>query len=139
MRVQVAHPSEHAAIADLPFREPLDEWSMSNVHPVLGLHRHVVKLVEFPEASYVVKELPDHLALREYRLLRQIADDGLPTAEGDVDGERRLVALGQRETPDQPEALLVVVHARPGPGRHQARRRRQDPRCRVRLARAARP
>src|SRR5690606_26125852 len=31
--------------------------------------------------SYVVKELPDHLVLREYRLLRGLADDGLPTAE----------------------------------------------------------
>ncbi len=81
MRVQVAHPSEHAAIADLPYRIPLDDWNMDNVHPVLGLHRHVVKLVEVEGVSYVVKELPDHLALREYRLLRQIADDGLPTAE----------------------------------------------------------
>jgi hypothetical protein len=81
MRVQVARPAEHASIADLPFREPLDEWAMGNVHSVLGLHRHVVRLVEFPEASYVVKELPDHLALREYRLLREIADDGLPTVE----------------------------------------------------------
>lgn len=81
MRVQVAHPSEHAAIANLPYRVPLDGWDMPNVHGVLGLHRHVVRRVEFGETSYVAKELPDDLALREYRLLRQIADDGLPTAE----------------------------------------------------------
>ncbi len=54
---------------------------MPNVHPVLGLHRHVVKLVELAGVSYVVKELPDELADREYRLLRAIADSGLPTAE----------------------------------------------------------
>ena len=54
---------------------------MPNVHPVLGLHRHVVKLVELEGVSYVVKELPDELADREYRLLRAIADSGLPTAE----------------------------------------------------------
>ena len=30
--------------------------------------------------SYVVKELPDRLALREYRLLRGLVDDRLPTA-----------------------------------------------------------
>ncbi len=54
---------------------------MPNVHQVLGLHRHVVKLVEFGEVSYVVKELPEHLALREYRLLREIAEMDLPTAE----------------------------------------------------------
>lgn len=81
MRVQVARPSEHAAIAELPFMEPLDTWNMSNVHDVIGLHRHVVKLVEYDDISYVVKELPEHLAKREYRLLREIADAGLPTAE----------------------------------------------------------
>lgn len=94
MRVQVAHPAEHAAIASLPFREPLGSWRSPNVHDVLGLHRHVVKLVEFGGTSYVVKELPDPLALREYRLLRAIDEFGLPTVEvvavvtdrGDADG-----------------------------------------------------
>lgn len=81
MRVQVARPAEHAAIASLPFRDPLDSWRSPNVHDVLGLHRHVVKLVEFGGTSYVVKELPDHLALREYRLLREIDEFGLPTVE----------------------------------------------------------
>jgi hypothetical protein len=81
MRVQVARPAEHAAIAQLPFDRPLETWAMPNVHRVIGLHRHVVKLVEFGGVSYVVKELPDDLAEREYRLLRAIADCGLPTAE----------------------------------------------------------
>ncbi len=81
MRVQVAHPAEHAAIAELPFRVPLSHWDMPNVHQVLGLHRHVVQLVEFGDVSYVVKELPDPLAQREYRLLREIDEAGLPTAE----------------------------------------------------------
>lgn len=48
---------------------------------MLGLHRHVVRLVELEGISYVVKELPDELARREYRLLRAIADSGLPTVE----------------------------------------------------------
>lgn len=81
MRVQVAHPSEHQNIVELPYRLRLADWKMPNVHHVLGLHRHVVKLVEFENVSYVVKELPDYLAEREYRLLRELADDGLPTAE----------------------------------------------------------
>ena len=80
MRLQVAHPEQHEQIVDLPFREPLDSWDMSNVHRVLGLHRHVVKLLEFGQVSYVVKEIPDHLAEREYRLLRWLADTDLPTA-----------------------------------------------------------
>jgi hypothetical protein len=81
MRVQVAHPAEHGAIAMLPFRTPLSDWKMDNVHKVLGLHRHVVQLVELEGTSYVVKELPDHLAEREYRLLREIDESGLPTVE----------------------------------------------------------
>ena len=68
MRVHVARPAEHAVIATLPFAAPLEAWELPNVHPVLGLHRHVVKLVELGGVSYVVKELPDHLADREYRL-----------------------------------------------------------------------
>ena len=51
------------------------------MHRVLGLHRHVVRLIEFPEVGYVIKELPDHLVEREYRLLRRLDEEGLPTAE----------------------------------------------------------
>jgi hypothetical protein len=81
MRVQLARPVDHAGIAELPLDARLDDWTMPNVHRVLGLHRHVVKLVEVNGVSYVVKELPDHLANREYRLLKEIAESGLPTAE----------------------------------------------------------
>lgn len=81
VRVQVAHPAEHAVIATLPFTRPLDSWQSPTVHEVLGLHRHIVKLVEFGDASYVVKELPDQLALREYRLLRELDELGLPTVD----------------------------------------------------------
>jgi tRNA A-37 threonylcarbamoyl transferase component Bud32 len=80
-RVQVARPAEHAGIAELPLDERLDDWTLPDVHRVIGLHRHVVKLVELAGVSYVVKELPDELADREYRVLRAIADSGLPTAE----------------------------------------------------------
>ena len=51
------------------------------MHGVLGLHRHVVRLIELGDVSYVIKELPNHLVEREYRLLHQLEDDGLPTAE----------------------------------------------------------
>ena len=81
MRVQVAHPGRHAVVAEFPFEQPLADWDMTNIHPVLGLHRHEVKLLEYRDLSYVVKELPDHLALREYRLLRELDEAGLPTVE----------------------------------------------------------
>ncbi|MEO1056331.1 MAG: DUF4032 domain-containing protein, partial [Actinomycetota bacterium] len=81
MRLQLANPSEHPAITTLPFGVRLDDWDLPTMHGVLGLHRHVVRAVELGERTYVVKELPDDLVRREYRLLRELADDGLPTAE----------------------------------------------------------
>ncbi len=84
MRLQLSDPADHPYVGTLPFAVDLDEWDLPHIHPVLGLHRHVVKLVELGadgnRTSYVVKELPDRLALREYRLLRSLAEDRLPTA-----------------------------------------------------------
>jgi hypothetical protein len=51
--------------------------------------------------TYVVKELPDDLALREYRLLRELADDGLPTVE--------VVAAAVDRAKDQ-DGLLITRH-----------------------------
>ena len=81
MRLQIATPSEHPHIASLPFSERLEEWDLPHMHGVLGLHRHVVRLIELDGTSYVIKELPDDLVAREYRLLRELDDAGLPTAE----------------------------------------------------------
>ena len=100
MRLQVAHPEQHEAIVDLPYIERLESWNMPNVHRVLGLHRHVVKLIEFGPVSYVVKEIPDHLAEREYRLLRWVDDVRLPTVEA-------VALVTEREVGD---GLLITRH-----------------------------
>jgi tRNA A-37 threonylcarbamoyl transferase component Bud32 len=81
MRLHIAKPGEHVELVDWPFLESLDSWTIPGLHEVAGLHRHVVRLVEAGEATYVVKELPDNLAQREWRLLRELGDAGLPTAE----------------------------------------------------------
>jgi tRNA A-37 threonylcarbamoyl transferase component Bud32 len=81
MRLQIASPSQHPELAALPFANRLDDWDLPNVSDVGGLHRHIVRLVEYETESFVVKELPDRLALREYRLFRELAEAGLPTAE----------------------------------------------------------
>jgi hypothetical protein len=105
MRLQLADPAEHPDIGLLPFATDLSDWSMPNVHEVTGLHRHVVRLVELGEGnrrrSYVVKELPDHLVLREYRLLRGLVEDDLPTVD--------VVAAVTERTGDR-EGLLVTRH-----------------------------
>jgi tRNA A-37 threonylcarbamoyl transferase component Bud32 len=97
VRLQLAKPAEHTAIVGWPLEQSLAEWSIDGMHSVMGLHRHVVRMVETVDVSYVVKELPDDLAEREWRLLRELVDAGLPTAEvvgvvtGRADGDDGLL------------------------------------------------
>jgi hypothetical protein len=95
VRLQIARPAQHPGIAAFPFARPLHEWDLPDMHRVLGIHRHVVRLVETSTFSYVIKELPDPLARREYRLFRELAEERVPTVEvvavvteraGDADG-----------------------------------------------------
>ena len=81
MRLQLAKPAEHTAVVGWPLDQPLDDWRVDGMARVPGLHRHVVRMVEGRDTSYVVKEIADPLALREWQLLRELADAGLPTAE----------------------------------------------------------
>jgi tRNA A-37 threonylcarbamoyl transferase component Bud32 len=81
MRLQISKPTEHVALVEWPLAQRLDDWTIPGLQDVTGLHRHVVRLVESGDMTYVVKELPDPLAEREWRLLRELSDAGLPTAE----------------------------------------------------------
>jgi tRNA A-37 threonylcarbamoyl transferase component Bud32 len=101
VRLQIANPAAHPSVPALLLLEPLDGWDLDGMHRVLGIHRHVVRLVEHGDVTYVVKELPDELALREYRLLRELADDGLPTVE--------VVAVAT-ERAVEADGLLVTRH-----------------------------
>jgi hypothetical protein len=101
VRLQIANPSLHPEIAAFPFIERLADWDLPQMHGVLGLHRHVVRLVETAAVSYVVKELPDELALREYRLLRELDEEHLPTAE---------VVAVLTEKPEGVDGLLITRH-----------------------------
>ena len=105
MRLQFADPSDHPHLGSLPFATDLADWDLPHLHGVLGLHRHVVRLVELgpdgDRTSYVVKELPDHLAEREYRLLRQLVEDRLPTV---------LVCAVVTDRAGDRDGLLVTRH-----------------------------
>src|SRR3954453_6231323 len=99
MRLLIAKPGEHTALVDWPYTERLDDWTIPGLYEVAGLHRHVVRLIECEDTTYVVKELPDHLARREWRLLRELGDAGLPTAE---------VVGVVVERPDDADGLLIT-------------------------------
>ena len=72
----------HPDFLDLPWEEPLEEWASSRLVEVeRGIGRHVVRFVDYDGALYALKELPPRLAEREYRLLRGLAEVGLPAVE----------------------------------------------------------
>jgi Domain of unknown function (DUF4032)/Lipopolysaccharide kinase (Kdo/WaaP) family len=65
-----------------------------------------VRMIETDDASYVVKELPDDLAKREYRLLKLLDDEGLPTAEVVGVVTRRISGEGGGRA----DGLLITRH-----------------------------
>jgi hypothetical protein len=74
---------DSAGLLTLPWTTPLEDWADPRLVTPRGegLHRHVVRFVSEGGALWVVKELPEHLARREYRLLRRLADLGIPAVE----------------------------------------------------------
>lgn len=72
----------HPDFLDLAWDRPLEEWVDERIVDVArGVHRHVVRFVDYEGRLYAMKELPPHLADREYRLLRKMAEESLPAVE----------------------------------------------------------
>ena len=81
-RLQLQARTGHPDFLDLPWEHPLEEWESERlVRVVRGIGRHVVRFVDYDGAIYALKELPDDLARREYRLLRELAASELPVVE----------------------------------------------------------
>jgi tRNA A-37 threonylcarbamoyl transferase component Bud32 len=79
---QLVARTGHPDFLDLPWDEPLAEWDSPRfVEVARGIGRHVVRFVDYDGSLYALKELPPPLARREYRLLRALADVGLPAVE----------------------------------------------------------
>ncbi len=85
----------HPTFLDLPLDEPMIDWTTERlVSPVRGLHRHVVVFVAYGDDMYALKELPDKVAEREYRNLRELVERDVPTVDAigtitgrtDIDG-----------------------------------------------------
>src|SRR3712207_4115661 len=85
----------------LPWDKPLQEWpdDVLMTVPQRGISRHVVRFIASEGTVYALKELDERLARREYELLSDFAEDGLPAVE----------ALGMCvERPDELPAILVT-------------------------------
>jgi len=104
MALHVVASRPDPALLTLPWSTPLADWDEEYVVPLpRGLSRHVVRIVRLHDRVYAVKETEEPIALREYRLLRDLQRLGLPAVvpQGVVTG---------RATPDGeplPSALLT--------------------------------
>jgi len=66
----------------LPWDVPLEEWPHDQLVALpRGISRHVVRFVRLGGRVYAVKEVGEHLANREYRLLRDLARLNVPAVE----------------------------------------------------------
>jgi Domain of unknown function (DUF4032)/Lipopolysaccharide kinase (Kdo/WaaP) family len=79
---QIVARTGHPTFLDLPWSEPLEEWTSERlVNLIRGISRHVVRFVEYDGALYALKELPERPARREWSLLRRLEGQGLPVVE----------------------------------------------------------
>lgn len=82
MQVQLSGARPHADLLELPWDQPLLDWSDPRlVRMVRGPARHVVRFVELGAHVLAIKETSDGSARREYQMLRVIAEAGLPAVE----------------------------------------------------------
>ncbi len=84
MRFVFTPPADHAAgLLTLPWSEPLADWRDERLVEIRqrGISRHVVRFVYDDDTLYALKELSERLARREYRLLRALAELGIPAVE----------------------------------------------------------
>jgi hypothetical protein len=91
----------HPDFLDLPWDEPLRQWTSSRLVEVpRGISRHVVRFVAYGQVLYGLKELGLEPAAREYRLLRALADLSLPVVE----------VVGLVTGRAAPDAILITRH-----------------------------
>src|SRR6266511_4024159 len=105
--VQIVARTGHPDFLDLPWHLPLEEWESERLVTVpAGIHRHVVRFVAYDGALYALKEMPQRLADREYRLLRALDGESIPVVEavGVVSGR------GDAEQGSELGAVLITKH-----------------------------
>ena len=101
-RLQLVARTGHPDFLDLPWGLSLAKWRSERLVEVeRGIHRHVVRFVEYSGAIYALKELPPDIARKEYRLLRSLAADEMPVVE---------VVGVVTERGDDLEAVLITRH-----------------------------
>ena len=89
----------------LPWQTPLEAWPDElAVGLPRGRHRHVVRFIEHDGRYFALKELPPHLANREFELLTFLKEEGLPVVD--------LVGVAHDRTTEDGEPLESVLITR---------------------------
>jgi len=106
MRLQLTARTGHPDFLDLPWDVPLADWTSDRIVEMpLGIHRHVVRTVRYRDRLYHLKELPRRYALREWRFLRHLKEEGVPVV--DVVG---IVTLRDDADGNRLDACLITQH-----------------------------
>jgi tRNA A-37 threonylcarbamoyl transferase component Bud32 len=72
-----------SGLLTLPWAQPLEAWHDERLVEIRqrGISRHIVRFVADNGVLYALKSINESLARREYRLLRSLADLGIPAVE----------------------------------------------------------
>ena len=100
MKFQIASPSHYFTDLRLPWSRHLNDWPEDSfVEVARGIHRNVVKFISHKDQVYALKELSTPIARKEYQLLRELEELGLPVVEpvGLVTHRDENVQLSTRE------------------------------------------
>lgn len=90
----------------LPWDTPLADWPAERLVALpRGISRHVVRFVRVGKEVYALKEVLEHLALHEYRLLRDLARIDIPSVQADG------VVLNRFDPTGEPlDPVLITQH-----------------------------
>ena len=106
MALQVTAAPDEPDLLFLPWDTPLEDWPEDQLVALpRGISRHVVRFVRMNGVVYAVKEVGEHLAVREYRLLRDLERTDVPCVEA-------VAVIKGRTTPDgEPlDPALITRH-----------------------------
>jgi tRNA A-37 threonylcarbamoyl transferase component Bud32 len=82
VRIQLVPRPGQPDFLDLPWSTPLEEWHVDRLAVAArGIGRNVVRFVDYDGALFALKELPERVARHEYRLLRELEEEGIPAVQ----------------------------------------------------------
>lgn len=108
MALRIVANRPDPAVVTLPWATCLEDWGEEYLVPLpRGLSRHVVRIIRLRDRVYAVKETQEEMALREYRLLRDLQRLGLPSVVPQA------VVSGRADRTGEPlPAALITRHLR---------------------------